>query len=93
MVLAGHIVNGAHGTKVPEIACAIPILAAADSIPKTSGVHALASVICGGQDIFRPKELFGRVKDQDGIVCHRAPVVIQVMRTLGIRIIGAAIDG
>ena len=93
VILAGNVVNYTHGADVPEIMRAIPILSTAHRIPKARGIHPLASIIRGGQHIFRPKEFFGRIKYQDGIVRHRAAVIIQIVRTLGIGVISAAIDG
>src|SRR5436190_23817633 len=71
----------------------IPVLAAAYGVPKPRGIHPLASVIRGGKHIFGPKEFFGRIEDQDGIVRHGAPVIIQIMRTLGVGVIRTAVDG
>ena len=93
VILAGDVVNYTHGADVPEIMRAIPILSTAHRIPKARGIHPLASIIRGGQHIFRPKEFFGRIKYQDGIVRHGTAVIVQIVRTLGIGVIGTAVDG
>src|SRR5438477_7759464 len=71
----------------------IPVLVAAYGVPKPCGIHPLASVIRGRKHIFGPKEFFGRIEDQNGIVRHGAPVIIQIVWTLGIGVISAAVDG
>src|SRR2546427_3284226 len=92
MVGTWLVINDAHGSEIPEFACAIPIFDAAHGIPETSGIHALSAIIGGVHEVVRPEESLVRVINQNGIVRHGATVIVQVMRAFGIRIVGAAID-
>ena len=61
-------------------------------IPIARGIHALSAVVGRRQNIVCPEELLRRIVDQHGIVRHGAAIVIQIMRTLGLGVVGAAVD-
>ena len=77
---------------VPQVAGAVPIRFAANSVPVARGIHALAAIVGGGHQIVGPEEVFRRIVDQHRIVRDGAPVVVEIVRTLSVGVVGAAVD-
>src|SRR3954447_18330869 len=89
--LVGHVISGFHPCQVPQVACSLPVLDTANSVPVTRGVHALAAIVSCRPELFRPEELLARLIDQHRVVSNAAAIVIQIVRTFGFRVIGRTI--
>jgi hypothetical protein len=92
VIRAWAVIHDTHAAQVLQIEVALPIVHAAHGIPETRRIHALAAVIGGTHDIVRPEKFLALVIYQDGIVGHRPPVVVEVVRALGIGVVRSAVD-
>ena len=90
---ARHVHRGLHPPQVPEVARTLEVLAAADGVPVARGVHALAAVVRRRQEVLAPEERLARLVDEHRVVGDGAPVVVEVVRALRVRVVHPAVDG
>src|SRR5713101_9473914 len=79
-------------SQVPQVARAVPIVAAADRVPVSRRVHALSAVVGGVPQILRPEEWLIRLVDEHRVMGYCSAIVIQVVRTLGIGVVCCAVN-
>ena len=92
VVVAGRRLHRREGAPVPQVARPLPVLEAADGVPEARRVHALAAVVRRVPPVLAPEEALAGLEDEHRVVGDRAAVVVEVVRALGVGVVGAAVD-
>src|SRR6185503_17568249 len=71
---------------------ALKIFATSDRVPITRRIHSLAAVVCRRPKVLGPEKLFTGLVNEHRVVRDRAAVVVQIVRTLGVRVVSAALS-
>ena len=61
-------------------------------VPETGRVHPLTAVVGRRPQVLAPEETLARLVHEHRVVRDRAPVVVQVVRALGVGVVGARVE-
>src|ERR1051326_2957809 len=80
-----HVAGG------PQVARALEVFAAADRVPVTRRIHALATVVRGGPKVLSPEKLLALLVHEHRVVRDGAAVVVQIVRAFRVGVVSAAL--
>ena len=76
----------------PQVTRSLEVFPAPNRVPVARRIHSLAAVVCRRPEVLCPEKLLARLVNEHRVVCDRATVIVQVMRTLGVRVVGATLS-
>src|SRR6185369_3012306 len=76
----------------PQVTRALKVFPASNRVPVARRIHSLAAVVRRGPEILGPEKLLAGLVNKHRVVRNRAPVIVEIMRTLGVRVVCAALS-